>query len=56
MRKQRERFLPAEHEWPGIRDQYVTLIRAGYSAEEASKAVTTRWFTQQKEKHDALRS
>jgi hypothetical protein len=43
-KRHRERFLPADHEWPELRDQYVTLIRAGYSAEEASKAITGKWF------------
>jgi hypothetical protein len=48
MRKTRERFLPEDHEWPGIRDQYVSLIRAGYSAEEASKMITNQWFLNRK--------
>jgi hypothetical protein len=48
MRRKRERFLPADHEMPKIRDDYVTLIRAGYSAEEASKVITTQWFKNRK--------
>lgn len=47
-KENRERFLPADHEWPALRDQYVALIRAGYSAEEASKAITAQWFRKQK--------
>jgi hypothetical protein len=42
--RDRQRFLPADHEWPKLRDQYVAMIRAGYSAEEASKAITTQWL------------
>jgi hypothetical protein len=44
----RQRFLPADDEWPKIRDDYVTLMRAGYSAEEASKVITTQWFKNHK--------
>ena len=49
MRKRKEpRFLPADDEWPELRENYVTLIRAGYSSVEASEMIVNAWLNNRK--------